>query len=118
MARTLGIVDPLDPSNPMIKPRTFDPNVASWFFEDQLLPNPLPCDWRPLPPLIEGMPLCRMPDMLVQSRPLAAVVPQGASGGLRDWIIEVASTIHRTGTRRQPAACLSEEYTCGQFPRQ
>ena len=56
MARTLGIVNPLDPSNPVIEPRTFDPNVPSWFFENDLPPNPLPCDWGPLPPLIEGMP--------------------------------------------------------------
>lgn len=57
MARTLGITNPLDPSNPIIERRTFDPKVPSWFFEDDLPPNPLPCDWGPLPPLIEGMPL-------------------------------------------------------------
>lgn len=59
MARTLGImnpldpsVDPLDPSNPIVEPRTFDPNVPSWFFEGyDLPPNPFPDDWGPLPPL-------------------------------------------------------------------
>lgn len=104
MARTVGIANPLDPSNPFIEPRTFDPNVPSWFFEDDLPPNPLPCDWGPLPPLIEGMPSlpsCGYPitpgatqgagdvgRAVAPSLLTRTAAPRGAAGGISGLLIE------------------------------
>lgn len=55
MARTLGSVDPFDPTNPIVEPRSLDPNIPRFFFEGDLPPNPLPGWGRP-PPLRPSLP--------------------------------------------------------------
>jgi hypothetical protein len=55
VARTLGTVDPLDPSNPIIERRSLDPNIP-WFFFDKDRPAPFLPGFGPPPPLSEGKP--------------------------------------------------------------
>jgi len=64
VARTLGIVNPLDPANSIIEPRSLDPNVPWFFFKDDLPPNPLGNGWGPSPPLNKKEPsLPEIPEM-------------------------------------------------------
>lgn len=131
MARTVGIVNPLDPANPIIEPRTFDPKLPSWFFEDQLPPNPLPCDWGPLPPLIEGLPLLQpcgsqmIPDAtqgaanggrpVALSLPFVATAQQSAAGGLTGLLMEAGLSDPRNPSAPLPGglAGLLQQHMSG-----
>lgn len=51
MSRIFGIDHPPDSTNPIVEPRSLDPNVPWFFLKDDLPSSPLGNGWGPIPPL-------------------------------------------------------------------